>query len=116
MFENFKNRIGSATVDCKRETLEAGDRRAEPRSPFNEDVEVRVSRLLLPRTVAGRLLNVSPSGLRIHVNRAIAVGAEIDLVVADELVFGKIIYCIPAAEGFDVGVLIEYAIRAAVAA
>jgi hypothetical protein len=84
------------------------DRRAEPRAPV--DVEVRVMTPLGP-AIAGRVLDISPSGLRIRFHRPLHQGTRVSLVLGDEWISAIVRYCVSVENKFDVGVLIEYAIR-----
>jgi PilZ domain len=86
----------------------ADDRRAEPRTPV--DVEVRVMTQLGP-AIAGRVLDISPSGLRIRFHRPLHEGTRISLVLGEEWICAIVRYCIAVEKKFDVGVLIEYAVR-----
>lgn len=74
------------------------------------DVEVRV---MTPfgLTIAGRVLDISPSGLRIRFHRALREGTRLSLILGDERVFAIVRHCAAIENRFDVGVRIEYAIR-----
>jgi PilZ domain len=84
------------------------DRRAEPRTPV--DVEVRVM-TPLSAPIAGRVLDISPSGLRIRFHRPLPEGTRLSLVLGDEWISAIVRYCASVENQFDVGVLIEYAVR-----
>jgi hypothetical protein len=84
------------------------NRRAEPRTPV--DVEVRVMAPLGAAT-AGRVLDISPSGLRIRFHRPLREGTRISLVLGEEWICAIVRYCVAVENQFDVGVLIEYAVR-----
>jgi len=84
------------------------DRRAQPRAPV--DVEVRV---MTPfgLTITGRVIDISPSGLRIRLHRALREGTRLSLVLGDERIFAVVRYCAAVENKFDVGVRIQYAVR-----
>jgi hypothetical protein len=65
------------------------------------------------RTLPAHIVDVSPSGLRIRFDRPLPEGTRLNLSMGDELVFGQVRHCAPVDGKFDVGVLIEYAIRPA---
>ncbi len=65
----------------------------------------------LRRTVRAQLIEVSLSGLRIRLDRWLADGTQLEVLIGDEHVFGVVRHCVPAHDKFDAGVLIRYAIR-----
>jgi hypothetical protein len=87
------------------------DRRKEERIPADEIVEVRIISGI-NRIIPARVLNISPSGLRLRFDRPLNIGTHLSVAIWDELIFGRVQYCQPADDGFEAGVLVEYAIRA----
>ena len=68
------------------------ERRLHERYPANLDAAV--SDIAMPdRTAAGRLVDISASGVRAEVPLAFPIGAIVKLQIADSTLFGHVIYC-----------------------
>lgn len=87
------------------------DRRKEPRSYYNEALEITISGVF-GRTMTAVLLDLSPSGMRVRLERRLSIGTHIHLTLGEELIFGHIQRCVPVAAGYDAGIVIRYAVRA----
>jgi hypothetical protein len=86
------------------------DRRSEPRNSADRMVEVQIMTGFRP-SVRAQLVDLSPSGVRLRVNRPLPEGTRLNFLICDERIFGIVRYCVPVDNNFDTGVLIEYAIR-----
>ncbi len=96
--------------------IQIEDRRGEPRSSLGHPVEIKVRGRLITRNLSAQLVNVSPSGLRLILDRAIPAGTHISVAVREETVFGEVKYCNRGASGYEAGIQIEYAVRAVTSA
>jgi len=102
--------VNPSTALCEDQSSSASektDRRREARHPCNEPAEVRIlSGDSEP--LVGRVLDVSRSGLRLEIARALITDVAIQVVLPKEaIVFGRVRYCRPAGEGFHAGVYID---------
>jgi hypothetical protein len=80
------------------------NRRATPRYPTNQRSQITIANSL----AAGWVLDVSKTGLRLHLESSVPVGSSIEVDLNTSVVFGQIRYCRPdELDGFEAGIQIE---------
>src|SRR5690348_10609843 len=78
---------------------------------FEVDQEVTVTLLGdVETTVAGKIVNVSGTGLCVRSNEAISPGTPLKIELADTLVLGEVIYCRPQEEFYCSGISLGQAL------
>ena len=85
------------------------ERRQEVRYQTNDPAQVRLS----PGTecVAGTILDISRSGLRIEIGRPITRASRVEIILAGSaVIFGTVRYCRRIADAYHVGILIEHVV------
>jgi hypothetical protein len=89
------------------------ERRRDTRYPTNDPAEVEIFSQAFLRE-GSLILDVSRSGLRVHLKTETAKGTrlKIRLVKTDLFIFGEVRYCRPVEDGFHVGVWIEHMFNA----
>ena len=103
------------TAFSTQKLVEAGgtlvaERRQEARYPTNDPADVQIlpwngTRVFVPATV----INISKSGLRLEMDRMLAKGMRVEIVIKPRklVVFGEVRYCRKSGSHFHAGVLIE---------
>lgn len=85
------------------------ERRNQARFQIDQDVEIT----LLgdrPRSLPGKLVNLSGRGLGLRVRDALPLGGAVKIEADDNLYVGEVVYCRPASPGFEVGIALEQAL------
>jgi len=89
-----------------------GDKRRYPRVVTNEPAALQVINPFSMEFWDVRIVNVSKGGLRTHTPRSLLQGSLIKIKMRYSVACGDVRYCIPADNGFYVGVrLHDYFIR-----
>lgn len=91
---------------------EAADRRTEIRYPAQDPAELE----LLPgpsEPMFGTILDVSRSGLRVVIPRRIDVGAQVQVKLHNNVIFGEVRYCRAISGAFHAGLRIKDLVRPA---
>ena len=102
--------VGASTADAEKaraSSPQLRDRRREARYQTNDSVEVEALRGGTQQ-LQGTIVDVSRSGLCLHVAEAIGRGIDLKIRLAGQLViFGQVRYCRRVDSGFQVGVAID---------
>jgi hypothetical protein len=91
---------------------ETADRRTEIRYPAQDPAELE----LLPgpsEPMFGTILDVSRSGLRVVIPRRIDVGAQVQVKLHNNVIFGEVRYCRAISGAFHAGLRIKDLVRPA---
>lgn len=85
----------------------AGEKRSEPRFPTSEPATVDF--ISSPHPLAGCVINISHSGLKVALEEPIGVGILIQVTMKNLSLIGEVRYCIPAEGRFYAGVCVHEA-------
>ena len=81
--------------------------RREPRFEVNQPVEVTI--LGNPDTrMAGRVADISGSGMRLLIDRPVALGSAVRVDLANSLLLGEVCYCRQEVALYAIGVRLEH--------
>ncbi|MBX9603694.1 MAG: PilZ domain-containing protein [Bryobacteraceae bacterium] len=85
------------------------DRRRDERFALLQPVSVKI---LGPEkeVLSGLLLNVSAHGMRVQVERQLAVGTCIEVATSEAVLLGEVCWCIEVQDRFEAGVDIEHSL------
>ena len=92
------------------------ENRVEPRVEANESASVQRINPFSSGRLSARVLNRSKGGICIASATFLPRGGEIQVLLSRSQLFGKIKYCVPAPEGFRVGVAVSQTVNAGDAA
>ena len=88
------------------------NRRKEQRIPANTPVMVTVLRILGEPSMAGRVVNMSGSGLQLTLSLPIPGGALVKVESGEMLMLGEVVRCEPSASGYAIGVHLSHSLAA----
>ena len=78
---------------------------------FETDQEITVTLLgEVDTTFAGKVVNVSGTGICLQSSQALPPGAALKIELADTLLLGEVIYCRSEAAHYHSGILLEQAL------
>jgi PilZ domain len=93
------------------------EQRREPRFLCDDPAVLQVVSPFSAEPLEGRLVDVSKNGLRFHVVTDVMPGSLVKVKMKTYIAFGESRYCLPAAEGFYVGIQIhDYVARESIRA
>lgn len=108
-YSTFSGEGSSPNTDHSADSREPGlevDRRKESRTKCSGMVEV-LTIGFRQESFAGMLHDKSTSGLCIHLKRRLRKGASIATAIDSKLIFGRVCYSVPSAEGNKTGIYIQ---------
>ncbi len=83
------------------------ERRSEPRTLVNEAATLQSLSPLILETFEVQVIEVSKRGMAIRTGRHLAAQSEVKIRRGTSMVFGQVVYCVPALGGFRAGIKIK---------
>lgn len=86
----------------------AANRRSEPRFPANAPVEVSITYPVAQGHLAGTVIDISKSGLRLRMDTSLPKSSRVQVKLGEVMVFGEVRHCREVEDGvFEAGIRIE---------
>jgi hypothetical protein len=103
---NPENPVVDIAVDSSWHGVE---RRSEARVAEDSPARIKVldPMVSLGPSFQGRVVNTSSKGLKVRTPRSILQGSVVQVRFQDRIVLGKVKYCSPAEDEFDIGVRLK---------
>ena len=93
-----------AGLSAKQAIHDGKEKRREHRLVINEPALLQILNPFSDENSAVAVVDVSKHGLRLHVPAGVMPGSLVKVKIKDDIAFGRARYCVPAIEGFFVGV------------